>query len=710
MKKIFVIAVGLLASAVSFVANAQDKPASVWFQFDDRFMENDVIDLTNVDSIEFTKGGLKRYIYNPTSNKVTSSLKGYRTNGVYCFGEPERYIVKPSGNAEHANNDYTKTTSQFCFQRSAESEHFIIFWEKGLTKSSNGNLTGGAANGYTCNVNTLLNNAEKIWKVYVEELGFLEPGKSVTDNVKIEMYVVNSTTWRADGSGFEGVVYAAGSGTNKTEKPYKTGNFHCNPWAASDNMTVAHEIGHTFQYLVSADLGNSHGLNYVLREGNEYSYGNEWWEDCADWQASKVYPGQQFTYRNYWNENQSIHHLNIIHEDGRYKNCYYQDWWCQKHGPNTVGRVWREATYPEDPIKAYMRIFGLNEATFADEQYEGYAHIASMDIDCWKTYGQGLIGSEQQRLQEVPATILDKHLGGDNSWWIVDPAYCPQNYGYNANPLKVPAAGTVVKAKFKGLAGAEGYRAINTDRAGWRYGIVAYSNDGTRTYGEMGRDAEGEVSITVPENCVNMWFVVMGAPTKYWVHAWNDNVADDEQWPYAVKFEGTDPLGASRTYGEYPDDYQRKDTTVVINASLAYDGSGYSSVRVQYDMDAISQALGVSTEQMQALKRNVQPSTTNSLCFAGVSANGIRTYNTTTSTSKDNVYGHWFTTSGNVCGYDSSAAIFAELYPDKYGCYVGQYPGKLTRGETYIIRQAIVYTHTDGKQYTATMEVHLTVK
>jgi hypothetical protein len=52
--------------------------------------------------------------------------------------------------------------------------------------------------------------------------------------------------------------------------------------------------------------------------------------------------------------------------------------------------------------------------------------------------------------------------------------------------------------------------------------------------------------------------------------------------------------------------------------------------------------------------------------------------------------------------------IFAEFYPDKYGCYVGQYPGKLTRNKTYTIRQAIQY-QKGGKWYTATMVVRLKV-
>ena len=687
--------------ALALTAMAQEKPGTLWFQFDDRFTANEIIDLTNVDSLQFNKNGFNRFRYNAERGTTNKLSKTYRTNGKYRWDAIERYLVKPG---TYANNDFTNTNSTYCFQRSQESEHFVIYWAKGLTKLPNGNLTGGASNS-VCNVTTLLNNAEKIWNVYVNQLGFLEPGNSTTDNVKIAMFVVNQSEWRADGSGTTGTVWTAGSGTTTTAKEYQTGMFHCNAWAASDEVTVAHEIGHTFQYLVSADLGSTHGLNYVL--GNN-SKGNEWWEDCANWQAHKVYPAKQFSVN--WTNNQNSHHMNILHEDARYNNCYYQDWWCQLHGLNTIGRVWREAIRPEDPIQAYMRMFDLNEETFADEMFDGYAHITSMDIDRWKTYGQGLIGSEQQRLQAPSASILENQLSGDANYWVVDPSYCPQNYGYNANPLKVPAAGTVVKAHFKGIVGAAGYRIINKLRAGWRYGLVAYSSDGTRTYGNMGRNTEGEVSITVPENCTHLWFVVMGAPTTYWTHPWDDDTSNDEQWPYAVKFENADPYGVSRIYGDYPDDYVRKDTTVIINANLPYDGSGYSSVRVQYDMDAISQALGVSTQQMLALKCNsASKGVAGTLDFVALSTSGAKTYGTTTTTSSATCFGHWFSTAGTPVSYGSTSAIFAELYPDKYGCYVGQYPARLTRGKTYTIRQAVIYTHTDGKQYTATMEVHLTV-
>ncbi len=696
------IAALLFCTFAATTATAQEKPDTLWFQYNDRFTQNTIIDISKCDSIGFEETKFKRYQYNSYLGGPMGYSTNYKTDGVYRLDKEERTLIKPN---TYSGNAFELTSSQFCFERSVESEHFVIYWAKGLTKQVNGNLTGGASSS-VCNVNSLLANAEKIWSVYVNDLGFLEPGNSTTDKFKISMFIVNQSDWRADGSGVDG-KYWVYSGSTKTEKSSKVGMFHCNPWAASDNVTVAHEIGHTFQYLVSADLGTAHGLNYVLGEN---SSGNEWWEDCANWQAYKVFPASQFS--RYWPLNLDTHHLNILHEDGRYNNCYYQDWWAQLHGLKVVGRVWRESIRPECPIQAYMRLYGHDEQSFADEQFEGYMHIAAMDIDSWKTYGQGYIGSEKQRLEEVPATIADTYLGGESNWWIVDPDYCPQNYGYNANPLKVPAAGTVVKATFKGLAGCTGYRSVNPDYAGWRYGLVTYSSDGTRTYSDIGKDKDGEVSITVPENCKNIWFVVMGAPTTYWTHGWDGDVSNDEQWPYAVKFTGTDPYGVSRTYGEFAEDYQRKDTTVVLNANLAYSSSDYSSVRVQYDMDAISQALGLSTAQL----KKIVPGASANPRFVAVGKNGAisnatttTTSSSTTSTASDRKYGHWYNASGNVVSYGINSALFAEWYPEGYGCYIGQYPGRLTKGNTYIIRHAIIYKHTDGKEYRATMETHVNV-
>lgn len=655
-------------------AAAQD---TLWVKYDNRFTANKNYVIRNADSLEFRMND-RNGAYPVLRLYNTNFSKGYteyrlqtlfgdsQFAGTIMFGNPGRILWHPS---TYSGNNYMNDNSRWSFSRSMESEHFVVFWEKGFGSDPT------KAQTYRFNPKTVLQNAEKIWDTYVTQLGFLVPGRSTTDTYKIQLYVLYQSEWRADASGVDG----------------KMGIGHMSAVAigARGGHTVAHEIGHTFQYLVSADLGQQHGYNYGYGEGA--SGGNGWWESCANWQAYKVYPERQFTDGEYFEGHLPKCHLNLLHEDWRYENCFVQDYWCMKHGQDFIGRLWRESNKPEDPVETYKRLNKLSQDQLCDEFYEGFARMATWDIDGIRDRASHRIGQHQSHLTRT-----------DEGAWRVDAAYCPQNYGYNIINLNAAAGGTVVKAHFKGIAGADGYRKINVDKAGWRYGFVAYTQDGQTVYGETARDKEGTATLTLPDGCQRLFFVVMGAPTEHWRHPWDDNAQNDEQWPYEVTFEGTDLYGQ---FPEYPADYERRDTTVYINAELAYDGSSYTSTRVQYDMAAISQALGLSTQQLKSLGRTASSNPR----FVGVDANGTIHTGTTTSTSSNTCYGHWFTAQGNVCNYDSSARIFAELYPDTYNCYVGQYPGRLTRGHTYTIRQAVQYLH-EGKRYTATMVVQLKIK
>ena len=662
--------------AVATGAWAQD---TIWVKYADRFKANRVMSVKSYDSLEFRLNDNSNTpvvrLYNPSMPNgylelpLSSVLGTSDLSGGIVLRNPGRILWKPS---TYSGNDYQSNSSRWSFQRSRESEHFVVFWEKGF-----GADPTKASSTYRFDPSAVLRQAENIWRVYVDELGFLKPGKSTTDTYKIQLYVLYQTDWRADASGVDS----------------KTGIGHMNPAAltARGGHTVAHEVGHTFQYLVSADLGLSHGYNYGY--GDNASGGNGWWESCANWQAYKVYPERQFTDGEYFEGHLPLCHLNLMHEDWRYQNCFVQDYWCMKHGKDFIGRLWRESVKPEDPVQTYKRLNKLSQEELNDEFYEGFARMATWDIDGVREAAKHRIGQHESHLTKVSTQPVV---------WRVDAAYCPQNYGYNIINLNNVAPGTTVKAHFKGIAGANGYRAINVDKAGWRYGFVAYTTDEKTVYGPVGRDKEGTVELSIPADCKKLFFVVMGAPTEYWRHPWDDNVSNDEQWPYEVQFDGTNVYG---DFDEYPADYARRDTTVYIDAELEYSSSAYSSVRVQYDKAAVSQALGLSSAQLQSVGRSASSNPR----FVGISANGATTTGTTTSTSSETCFGHWFTEAGNVCGYDSSARIYAEFYPDKYGCYVGQYPGRLVRGRTYTIRQAIQYL-SGGHRYTATMVVNLKVK
>ena len=666
MRRIGMILAMMVFPSVSMLA--QD---TLWCHIPDRFTPSDIFDFSKFDSIEFRKAAMYLYYkpeYMTTTDHVTRTYAS--KYDYYTFHNPGRIIYKPN---EFKTMDFNSTASRWCFQRSKESDHFIVFWESGFglnPKKSSIKL----------DVDLLLERAENLFHFYADSLGFIIPGKSKsTDKYKIEIFVNYTNEWLATGSGYDDII----------------GALWCNPSAleASGGHTAAHEIGHSFQYLVSCDLGTTHGWRYGF--GTNASGGCAWWECCAQWQAFKVYPEQQFT-NSYFSQYLDCANKNLMHQYHRYANYFIQDYWCMLHGMKFIGNLWRESKRPEDPVEAYQRITGISQSQFCDEMFEYAQRTCTWDIDGIREMGQNYIDVHSAH---VTQDANDKYL------WKVDSLYAPENYGYNHIRVNNAPAGTVVKANFKGLVG----RRVQLAKAGWRYGFCAYLEDGSRVYGKPYSDKEGTAEFTVPEGTKMMWFVVSGAPTSHWRHPWPDgddkrDWSTDEQWPYQVQFEGTNKYGF---FEEYSADYERRDTTVVIDVELPRDASSYSSVSVQYDIEAASLALGLSSKQLQAMKCN---SSANPGFIAINKTNSTVTTSTTTSTSSSTVFGHWFNSSGNVCNYDNSAYIFAEFRPATFKCSVGQYPGHLVKGKTYTIKQGIRYKPSgSSKYYTVTYVVNVKV-
>ena len=518
--KRYIFAIALLAGTACQAMPAPAPGDTLWVRYDDRFKANGRILLTDMDSVEVKSSQLKYYNHDGTTRTQNYTTLIPTDEADMQFTDPGRILLKPNtySGTNYMNAD---AKSGYNFAHMLEGEHFAVFWDARF--GENAARIQYPGDGNVANANAVLTIGENCWKKYVE-LGFVVPGESTTDKYKIQLYIPYQSEWRADASGTDGV-----SGG-------KTGIGHFNPWAANarGGHTVAHEVGHTFQYLVSADLGMSHGFNYGYGDGA--SGGNGWWESCANWQAYKVYPGRQFTDGEYFEGHLPKHHQNLLHEDWRYENCFVQDWWCMKHGKNFIGRLWRESNKPEDPIEAYKRLCGLSQQEFNDEQMEGFMRMATWDIDGVRDAAKHRIG------QHLSVNYLTR-VTGTTSTWQADSAHCVQNYGYHIINMTVPKAGTEVKANFEGLTGEKGYRNLYPARAGWRYAFVALSSNGTRTYGEVQRDKEGTATLTIPSGCQRLFFVVMGAPTQHWRHPWDDNPSNDEQWPYRVRFEGTNLLG-----------------------------------------------------------------------------------------------------------------------------------------------------------------------
>ena len=173
----------------------------------------------------------------------------------FFLSEPAAGVHRPN---YLRNNDFNNENSRYCFARSRQSDHFIVFWEPnfGLDPTQ-------ADAAYAFDPDEFLQRAERVYSVYTNQLGFPKPGSSWTqDTYKIIMFVHYQTEWRATGSGVD----------------FKCGTLDVCPDAVKADITTAHEIGHTFQYIVACDFSDprNHGWQWGFEESTTGLCG--WWE------------------------------------------------------------------------------------------------------------------------------------------------------------------------------------------------------------------------------------------------------------------------------------------------------------------------------------------------------------------------------------------------------------------------------------------------
>lgn len=426
-----------------------------------------------------------------------------------------------SGNACGSDAELQNNDSYWSYTRSLQSKHWVIFWEKGYGDNPPAVVPG------------ILDKADQLFEFYANDLGFItiNQGSSKTDTYKMIIRLKYSTTWEASGSGIDNVIglltLSNGAHTSRS------------------GQTVAHEIGHCFQYQVHCDNNNWNGWMYNWGSSTL----NVFWEMCAQWQAYKFYPDMQFV----WDSNQGNDWfggtINGLHRhplcvDLRYNNYFIQDYFCHKHGIKFLGRMWNESVNPEDPLQTYMRLTMTGTAAqklaqLGDEMWEYGARMTTFDLDPIREKGAWRIGFRNQ-------TTLTKDA--ENFWWPVKNE-CIENFGNNAIRLNAPSTAKKIYVEFQGKAGAEGYNSFNVNKAGWRIGFVALKQDNTRVYSDITsanyNSADKTIAFECPANCKYLWLVVSGAPTNYWTRDWLSwsEESDVEQWPYRVKFHQTNVYG-----------------------------------------------------------------------------------------------------------------------------------------------------------------------
>jgi len=462
--------------------------------------------LTKQKSFPFVKQGpvffLLLFFSITFCNSLWSQEMGLNSSGTK-LGIKKRYLppkiwMVPEG------NDFNNDEHEFSYKRMVESNNIAIFWSKEFGPDLSKNADPAAR----LDMDQVLKECDRFYNFYVDTLAFVNKGNSVTDQYKLLIFVFKGKEGTAFGGGEENKIGIAWTPLARISKA---------PFGA-----LAHEICHSFQYLVNADGA------WAFTSAANGSRGQSIFEMTSQFMLWHVYP-EWMTFENYHLEAYlKKTHYAFLHETNQYHSPYVLEYWANKHGIKFIGKLWQQALKGEDAVMAYKRITGTSQQKFNDEMHQAAAKFITWDLDqakkATKTYAN----------QHV--TVLDSL---PDAWYRILPGNCPQNYGYNGIRLNTPQEGTAIKLKFKGLAGANGFRKVNLAYAGWRYSFLAVKYNGERVYGKIYNNSEGSATFTVPKNTQYLWLVVSGAPTTHWEHITDGKDENDEQWPYQIKLTGT---------------------------------------------------------------------------------------------------------------------------------------------------------------------------
>ena len=422
-------------------------------------------------------------------------------------------VTLPEGKAIYIpkdlrNMDLQDPESKWSYHRMACTENFAIFWEKGFGNDL-ANPPQLEGQPMKVNLKNLEEKLEKFYNYFYHTLQFAKTG-SKCDKYRMMVMINYSLEGTAYGGDYDGEIGALWIAPNRIQDE----KLNC----------IAHELGHSFQSQITCD-GQGEGWG-----------GCGFFEMASQWMLWQVNPEWITDEKYHWDAFMTLTHKAYLHLENIYHSPYVLEYWGMKRGLPVIGELFRQGKRGEDPVITYKRMYGLAQKAFCDEMFDACRHFINWDFPrVWK---------ETRPYANKYTCQLDICQAGNASanWYRIAPQNCPENYGFNAIPLTIPRPGETVTVEFCGEAGREGYQAIHPQKAGWRYGFVAVTQEGKSIYGETKSDDKGKICYTLPADysLTHLWLVVMGAPTEHWMNP--EPGQKDAQWPYRIKITGSQPI------------------------------------------------------------------------------------------------------------------------------------------------------------------------
>lgn len=634
---------------------------------------------------------------------VAWALQGIHAQKTVYIPDSWKYNATTEEYTEGGNSEL-----QWSYNRSKESDNCIVFWQKGFGDDPS---KAPALNGteMTFDVDAVLRVAETCYDLNVNKLGF--SCSNMRDKYKILILMNYTTTWTCYGGGYD----------------YECSALWLNPATVKPaGHSLAHEVGHSFHYMCYAEAANyNHTSSTTIGTGFHLPVGNGQaiWEQTAQWQANQAYPSEMFkqSYPLFGNNANYA----FSHEWMRYQSYWFLYYLCQHYDDiTTVAQVWKQKmTGAKDFCQALMALKGLSAEALYELYFDYALHCATYDFDVAVPYRDNFIGKFDYRAVQL-----------DENKYQVAYASAPQGTGFNVIELSVPAAGTTVTTKFTALvpgcalheadpgeynngsallgAGVTKYNRISASARGFRVGYVFLKSDGTREYSNdntihcKGTDEVTEdITAEVPTGTKRMFLVVSPALSSYIQHRWDENIKNDDQWPYQFELVGTTATNII-PYMKEPDFEKAIDGRDIADVTLTYDvilpptsgydgasvnfsGSGLNAICTAFQMDGdaiFGQILPYSASQQNGTIMNYAAKSNGTLQKVAKTTNGD--------------FGHWFNANGTAVSYGSGCVVYAEFTKSTKSAVVGQYPNANSNGTKRTIREALHYKDGNGKSAT----------
>lgn len=386
--------------------------------------------------------------------------------------------------------DLNDDNSRWSWQRSAQTENLVFFWEKGFGHDlSNPPMLDGKP--MKVDLENLKQRIESFYSYYRDTLRFTLPG-SKADKYKMMVMLNYSLEGTAYGGTYDNFIGALWVAPNRIQDK----KLNC----------MAHELGHSFQLQIPADsVGEAWG-------------GSGFYEMTSQWMLWLVNP-DWLTDENYHFEAYSkMIHKAYLDGENIYRSPYVLQYWANKRGKTCIADLYRAGKRGEDPVITYKRLYGLTQEQFNDEMIDACQHIVPLDL--------GHAWEETRRYActfDTPMQSADKKGNYRPSDKVV-----PEDYGFNAIRLQPVKAGKKVSA------------VVESD-ATLRYAFVAVTADGKTHYGVPASHGKATLEMPKGQSVEHLYLVVMGAPTEHKMITWH-NRKPNRQYPYKVKFGGTEIL------------------------------------------------------------------------------------------------------------------------------------------------------------------------